>query len=136
MSALRVLRDRSSGVRHRCRRPGDRGFTLVELLVSITLIGVIATVVASTIVVTIRTNPISEERTDVARTLQGLVTWLPQDVDSTPPTGFTTTRTSPSGCTSSDGTNLLLLQWTEKIFSVTTTFIANYRHVTDRKSVV
>lgn len=130
MSAIGAsLRRRSSRLRRR-GRTADSGFTLVELLVSITLIGVIATVVASTIVVTIRTNPISEERTDVARTLQGLVTWLPQDVDSTPPTGFTTTKTSPSGCTNSEGTNLLLLQWTEKIFTATTTFIANYRHVT------
>ena len=127
-------------MRIRCvRRPlrtaprRDRGFTLIELLVSITLIGVIATVVASTIVVTLRTNPVTEERTDVARTLQGLVTWLPQDVDSTPPTGFTTTKSAPSGCTTSQGTNLLLLQWTEKIYSTTTTFVANYRHWTNSK---
>ena len=105
----------------------------ILLLVSITLIGVIATVVASTIVITLRTNPVTEGRTDVARTLQGLVTWLPQDVDSTPPTGFTTTKSAPSGCTTSQGTNLLLLQWTEKIYNTTTTFIANYRHYTNSK---
>ncbi|MFZ9629308.1 MAG: PulJ/GspJ family protein [Ilumatobacteraceae bacterium] len=124
---------------HRSRRTtslrgvGDRGFTLIELLVSLTLIGIIATVVASTIVITLRANPVTEERTDVARTLQGLVTWLPQDVDSTPPTGFTTTASAPSGCTTSQGTNLLLLQWTEKIYSATTTFVANYRHWTNSK---
>ena len=69
-------------IRRRSQRDDD-GFTLIELLVSITLIGIIATVVASTIVVTLRTNPVTEERTDVARTLQGLVTWLPQDRKST-----------------------------------------------------
>lgn len=113
------------------RRRADRGFTLIELLVSITLIGVIGTVVASMVVVTLRTNPLTEERTDVARTLQGLVTWLPQDVDSTPPTGFGIDPSSPSGCTDSPGSNLLLLQWSEKIGSTTTRYVANYRHVTD-----
>lgn len=109
----------------------DIGFTLIELLLAITLVGVIGTVVASMVVVTLRTNPLTEQRTDIARTLQGLVTWLPQDVDSTPPTGFGLDPDSPSGCADSRGSNLLLLQWTEKIGNVTTNYVANYRHVTD-----
>jgi prepilin-type N-terminal cleavage/methylation domain-containing protein len=113
------------------RSPRDRGFTLIELLLAITLVGVIGTVVASMVVVTLRTNPLTEQRTDIARTLQGLVTWLPQDVDSTPPTGFGLDPDSPSGCTDSEGSNLLLLQWTERIGNVTTNYVANYRHVTD-----
>lgn len=113
----------------------DSGFTLIELLVAIALIGVIGTVVTSMVVVTLRSNPLTEQRTDVARTLQGLVTWLPQDVDSTPPTGFGIDPDSPSGCTDSPGSNLLLLQWSEKIGNVTTNYVANYRHVTDAKGV-
>lgn len=120
---------------HPARASGRDGFTLVELLVAISLVGVIATVVAAMVAVTIRANPLTEERTDVARSLQGLVTWLAQDVDSTPPNGFTTDRAAPSGCQTSPGTNLLLLQWTERVGGVTVAYVANYRHVTDRAGV-
>ena len=54
-------------------------------------------------------------RTDAAHTLKGVVTWLPQDIDSTPPTGFDLSPPRPSGCTSSPGTNLLRLEWTEVV---------------------
>lgn len=111
------------------RRTRSDGFTLVEVLVSMTVMGLIATVISSVVVVALKNNPAVQLRTDSALTLQGITTWLPQDVDSTPPTGFDTTPTKTSGCSSSPGVSVLHMQWSETISGVTTEFIANYRYV-------
>ena len=118
---------------HSHRRRTDAGLTLVEMLVAISVIGLIATVIAAVVGAAVKNNPAVELRTDTAHTLQGVVTWLPQDIDSTPPTGFDMGSTTPSGCAESPGTNLLHLQWTERLGGVTTTFVANYRWVVDEE---
>lgn len=115
-------------------RPADvgsrcDGFTLVELLVSMVVMGIISTVIASVIGVAVKNNPEVELRTDAALTLKGVTTWLPQDVDSTPPDGFDTNPSTASGCAQSPGVNLLRMQWTETTTGATQTFIANYRFV-------
>lgn len=114
---------------HSPRRRTDSGLTLVEMLVAISVIGLIATVIAAVVGAAVRNNPAVELRTDTAHTLQGVITWLPQDIDSTPPTGFDIAATTASGCAESPGTNLLRLEWTERLGGVTTTFVANYRWV-------
>jgi prepilin-type N-terminal cleavage/methylation domain-containing protein len=111
------------------RSSRDRGFTLVELLISLTLMGTIAAVATAVISTTIRTSPVAADATDEARTVQGIVTWLPQDVDSTPPTGFDTNPATSSGCTQSSGVNLLHMAWTEDIGGGLVRYFANYRHV-------
>lgn len=111
-------------------RTDDRGFTIVELMIAVVTISIVVSVLASLFTITLRNNPYIVERTDEARILQGVVTFLPQDVDSTPPTGFSTDPDAPSGCAESPGTSLLHLQWTENVSGVTTTYVANYRHVT------
>lgn len=111
------------------RRRTDPGLTLIEMLVAISVIGLIATVIAAVVGAALANNPAVELRADTARTLKGVVTWLPQDIDSTPPTGFDIGSTTASGCTESPGTNLLHLEWTERLGGVTTTFVANYRWV-------
>ena len=94
----------SALTRHRARQ-GDRGFTLVELVMAIAIMGLISTVIAAVITTAFKNNPMAEIRTDTAHTLKGLVTWLPQDVDSTPPTGFDLSPTAASGCASSPDKN-------------------------------
>lgn len=111
-------------------RTGDRGFTIVELMIAVVTVSIVVSVLASLFTITLRNNPYIVERTDEARILQGVVTFLPQDVDSTPPTGFSTDPETPSGCADSPGTSLLHLQWTEMVSGVTTTYVANYRHFT------
>lgn len=111
----------------RRRATADRGFTLVELVMAIAIMGLISTVIAAVITTAFRNNPMAEIRTDTAHTLKGLVTWLPQDVDSTPPTGFDLSSTAASGCTSSPGTSLLRMEWQESVNGTTTRYVANYR---------
>ena len=111
------------------RNRSDSGFTLPEVLISVVVIGMIATVLGGVFSVFMRSTPTTEARADDARSVMGLVTWLPQDVDSTPATGFDLGAGTASGCNLNPGVNLLRLEWHEKIGSVTTTYVANYRHV-------
>ncbi len=119
------------------RRGSDDGVTLIELLISIALIGIIAPVLVGVFTVIVRNSPTVVSRTEDARTLQGVVTWLPQDVDSTPAGGWNTNPSTPSGCTLSPGTNLLKLEWTENAGSGDVRFIADYRlHVNNGQTYV
>jgi prepilin-type N-terminal cleavage/methylation domain-containing protein len=115
--------------RERTSRRRDGGVSLVELLVVMALIGLVATVLTSAIIVILRTAPSTELRTDDARSTRGLATWLSHDVASTPPDGFDTDASRSSGCGTSPGVNLLRLEWTETQAAKTTRYIANYRHV-------
>ena len=66
------------------RRPAttDRGMTLIELLVCITVVGLIATVLAATVTVILRQAPETTARVDSARWEQNLGTWMPADLTS------------------------------------------------------
>lgn len=114
----------------RCPNSRDSGFTLVELLIVMMVLGVVTTAIAGATIVALRTTPPTEVRADDARSMLGLVTWLPQDVDSTPPNGFDQVPGRASDCSSSPGTNILHLTWTEQQAGGIVTFIANYRYVT------
>ena len=60
----------------------DRGMTLIELLVCVTVVGLIATVLAATVTVVLRQSPETTARVDTARWEQNLGTWLPADLAS------------------------------------------------------
>ena len=107
----------------------DSGFTLPEVLITVVVLGIIMAVLGGVFSVYLRSTPTTEARAEDARSVMGLVTWLPQDVDSTPATGFDVDPSATSGCSLNPGINLLRMEWSEKIGSVTTTYIANYRHV-------
>ncbi|RLE17726.1 MAG: hypothetical protein DRJ50_13685, partial [Actinobacteria bacterium] len=111
----------------------DRGFTLIELLIVTVLLGLLTTVLAAAIVVSLKTLPATEQRVDDARSTRGLATWLSHDTTSAP---RFTPATSQGGlvfgpgagsneCAGS-GDNLVHLQWTEQT-SISQTFVANYR---------
>lgn len=110
----------------RARRDG--GFTLVETIIVVVIIAIISGTLVSVVAVVLRTSPPSEVRADDARSLQGLVTWLPQDVDAAPPAGFSTDPAIwPCGgpAPASPNVNILTVQWTEKT-DVTRKFAAGY----------
>ena len=107
----------------------DEGFTLVELVICITLMAVIAPVLLGVMVVTLKSSPALADRADAAVIVQGLVTWLPEDIDSAAPGSFDTAPATPSGCLGTDpGFNLLKLSWTETISSAKN-YTASYRYV-------
>jgi prepilin-type N-terminal cleavage/methylation domain-containing protein len=108
----------------------DGGFTLVELLIVISLVGLVATVLSSAVIVILRTAPSTELRIDDARSTRGLATWLSHDVASTPPFeppvpgqgGFSRVSTANS-CDAPAGVTLVELTWVQS----NRTFVATYR---------
>lgn len=118
----------------------DGGFTLIELVVAIAVLGIIMPVITATFVVIVRNSPAVQTRTDDSRSTRGLSTWLPQDVLSTPPVVITDGSSTPgytltaraSNCASTAGTNVLHMVWQENVgpnAGTLTNFVANYRYV-------
>ena len=118
----------------------DGGFTLIELVVAIAVLGIIMPVITATFVVIVRNSPTVQTRTDDSRSTRGLSTWLPQDVLSTPPVVITDGSSTPgytltaraSDCASTAGTNVLHMVWQENVgpnAATLTNFVANYRYV-------
>lgn len=94
---------------HPSRR--DPGMTLIELLVSVLVIGAIATVLAATLTVTFRQQGDTQGRLDVARWGQSLAMWLPTDIASA--SGVSADE-SDAPCGSAEctfGSNALMLTW-------------------------
>ncbi len=113
-----------------------RGFTLIETLIVVGLLGIIMVALSATFGVIVRSHPPTEATVDDARTTLGLTTYLPEDVDSAPVAGIDRPNTRAgadsqvTGCAggATDGFSLLRLTWTETV-GATTTYIANYRLV-------
>ena len=64
------------------RRAGDAGMTLPELLISISIMGIIIGVISSALIVTLRQQDATEGRINVARSEQSVGLWLPGDLAS------------------------------------------------------
>jgi prepilin-type N-terminal cleavage/methylation domain-containing protein len=108
------------------RRPApDRGFTLIEVMVVVAVLGMVMTALAAAFVVIVKSTPTTEARTDDARALDSLTTWLSKDVASTSEDGFVVGATG-SGCTGVPASKgLLELRWSEG----STTYVSNYRYL-------
>lgn len=121
-----------TATRRRSTRP-DGGFTLIEILIVMSILGLIIGTLSATFVVIVRTSPSTELRVDDARSTRGLATWLSHDTTSAPPyyisdpKGWIDTTTGGS-CPGSSGANLVEFSWREEGFT-TQTFYANYRYV-------
>ncbi|MAT06520.1 MAG: hypothetical protein CL424_15890 [Acidimicrobiaceae bacterium] len=107
----------------------DVGFTLIELLVVVIMLGLVLTVLAAAFSVIVRTTPDNENRIGDANTAQGLTTYLPEDANSTPSSGFSFSKGDVSGCAGATdpGVSLMKLSWTE----LSQSFVANYRYELD-----
>jgi prepilin-type N-terminal cleavage/methylation domain-containing protein len=90
----------------------DRGMTLIELLVSMMVLGTIITVLAASLMVVWRQQPETQARADVARWEQALALWLPDDLSSASDVRAEPGDTCPSvDC--SFGSNALWLSWND-----------------------
>jgi prepilin-type N-terminal cleavage/methylation domain-containing protein len=114
---------------HINRAPRDKGFTLIEVLIVITMIGFLSATLAAVFTVAMRAAPDASERITDARSLKGLVTWIPQDMDATPPGGFDDGVAAwPCADTAPlDSYNVISMSWSE-VGDVTREFHASYRY--------
>ncbi|MFK7916972.1 MAG: hypothetical protein AB8G14_02750 [Ilumatobacter sp.] len=108
----------------RIRRRRDAGTTLPELLIVVTMMGVIAAVVAVSISVTFRVTRSSEGRVNLSRAEQNIDVWLPADLASTnvkdtdlPAVDLSPTATPCGNCGGLDlsGANALQLSWSTQV---------------------
>ena len=109
----------------------DGGFTLTEVLIVMVIMGTFATVLAATFSVIARNTPAAEARTDAARSVQGLVTWLPEDVDATPPDGFSSAWNRWDCAGSAPGKNVLHMTWVEPRGTHDVVYAVSYQYVFD-----
>mgnify|MGYP000246919284 CR=1 FL=1 len=63
----------------------DDGFTLIEVIIVLVILGIVMSSLSLAFSVALRTNPDNESRVDDARSTRSLATWLSYDVSSTPP---------------------------------------------------
>lgn len=102
----------------------DRGMTLIELLISVAVLGTIVAVLASAVIVTIRQQPETEGRLDVARWEQSLALWLPADLASA--TAAPSAAENDTPCSSdpvcSYGSNALQLSWDDGTGTTTVSY--------------
>lgn len=112
----------------------DGGFTLIEVIIVLVILGIVMSSLSLALSVALRTNPDNQSRIDDARATRSLATWLSYDVSSTPPfVGETAQGGMVTGGTANDcggplGSNLLDLKWVEAK-PTAVTYVASYRFV-------
>ncbi len=102
----------------RASRRRDAGMTLPELLIAVTVSALIAGVLATSIIVTLRQQDNTEGRLNVARAEQMVSMWMPADLASaeavdTSPEATPCGSPTCGGVYLGDGSNVLMLEWTE-----------------------
>lgn len=109
----------------------DHGFSLVEILITVAIMGMVATSISLIMTTVFSVAPGINGRVDDTRSHSGLVAYMPEDVNSTPPGNFDFDSTRDSGCTDAGlGVNLVHMTWTEDT-GTPTTYMASYRYIDD-----
>ena len=90
--------------------------TLPELLITITMMGLLVTVLSSAVIVTLRQQDNTEGRLNVAQAEQSISMWIPADLSSasvvdTSPDATPCGATVCDGIDLSNGSNVLMLSW-------------------------
>jgi prepilin-type N-terminal cleavage/methylation domain-containing protein len=105
-------------------RAEEAGFTLVELLITIVISGIIMGPIAASLLVGLRTSDETSNRLAGSSDAQLLSIWLPPDVQSAGGVAGDVSTSSNTDC--SGVTNTLRLQWRETSGSTTSTYVAAY----------
>lgn len=121
--------DTHSATRPRRRPPVSGGFTLVELLITIVISGVLVAVLAGAVAVVVRQESSTNDRVTDAAAAQMLALYFPRDVSSTPANARESDSSLPTGCTGADesGFNVLRLRWSETVGGTTKQYRVAYR---------
>jgi len=116
----------SSDLRPRRR---DSGMTLPELLVSITILGIVIASITAAVVVVLRNERPTAQRLAESKDISFLQTWIPADLASAL-TSNTDPLHQPSGAASLPGTNVLTVTRPVNVQNPTgPTVVVSYRYV-------
>ncbi|MDJ0771266.1 MAG: type II secretion system protein [Ilumatobacter sp.] len=102
----------------------DRGFTLIELIVVVTMLAIVAVALTGAVSVFLRTSDDLDEKLDASHTAQLMAAFLPPDIQSA--ATFEDTIPTP-GC--GTGSLVVELGWTDEATSFL--YVANYSIVPD-----
>jgi prepilin-type N-terminal cleavage/methylation domain-containing protein len=97
----------------RCSATGDEGFTLVELLVSIAILGIIMGAISAAMITFLRTGTYASERDDHSAGAILLSSYLDRDLASADTVAITTKDASPASKIASEcgGSSEFTLTW-------------------------
>lgn len=109
----------------------DQGFTLIELMIAITVSGLILSALSLGFITTIRGTKDLHDRFVQSHDAQLLAAYFPADVQSADPTlPLSTSASAWAPCTGTSPAsepNILHMQWTETNGAATTAFAVSYR---------
>jgi len=114
--------------RHPRRATRDSGFTLPELLVSITVAGTMLASVCAALIVVLKTAPQAEQRVAVSKDISFVQTWLPVDLASASATN-TEPLFSPATSEVLPGTNALTIRRFDISGTTVREYYVAYRYV-------
>ncbi|MPY91921.1 MAG: prepilin-type N-terminal cleavage/methylation domain-containing protein [Acidimicrobiia bacterium] len=126
----RAVGRRQVGVRTgRRRAAGDEGFTLVELLLTVTIMSIVVGTLSMALILAMRTTDDAADRMAESQSAQLLNKWLPGDVQQADPgPGGVDTGETPSGCAQSEGSNVVRFRTTSTTSPPATSYVS-YRLV-------
>jgi prepilin-type N-terminal cleavage/methylation domain-containing protein len=111
------------------RRPvivrSEAGFTLIEMLMAVAVLGIIGLPLTNAMVVGLRTSDRTAKVLVTSADRQMLTNYLPPDALSA--TVATNEGAATGGCLTADGTRVVLLNWSEFDGAFTTTYASDYR---------
>ena len=107
----------------------DRGMTLVELLITVTILGIIMTSLSAAMIVILRTERPIKDHLSESKDITFLQAWIPNDLASASSRNIDPLH-QPSPRTTLPGTNVLTLNRADISTSdVTTNYVVSYRYV-------
>jgi prepilin-type N-terminal cleavage/methylation domain-containing protein len=107
------------------RARGERGFTLVELMLSIVISGIILAPITAGVIVGLRTTAETSNRLSGSNDAQLLAAWLTPDIQSTGNQAGDVVAAPTANTECSGVSNRLRLKWRETN-GTTTTYVAAY----------
>lgn len=120
--------DTDTGTDARQPRRNDAGFTLPELLITMTVSGIVLACACSALIVILRTTPQATERVAISKDITFVQTWLPVDLASAS-ASFTDPLYSPAVSTELPGTNALTIKRFDISGTTAEEYFVAYRYV-------
>ena len=109
----------------------DRGMTLVELLITVTILGVIMSSLAAAVIVMLRSEAPTRDRIAESKDVTFLQAWIPTDLASAVSRNVVPTY-QPAAATTLPGTNVITITRPDLSGSSATSYVTiSYRYVND-----